>query len=96
MLAVVTMPVAIVATRYSDSYDLLHAAFAIPVAIGLGIGAIARARAERRRTALTIDGGRGPSGARWGAALGVAGIAIASAALVSLIVYEILTYLGEH
>ena len=32
-----TMPVAILATRYSESYDLLHAGFAIPVAVVLGI-----------------------------------------------------------
>ena len=33
VLATLTMPVAIVATRYSGSYELLHAGFAIPLAV---------------------------------------------------------------
>src|SRR4029079_17884592 len=37
LLATATMPVAILATRYSGRYELLHAGFAIPVAVALGI-----------------------------------------------------------
>ena len=42
--SVAALPVAIYLTRFSDSYDLLHAAFVIPVAAGLGVAAILLAR----------------------------------------------------
>ena len=48
--SVAALPVAIYLTRFSDSYDLLHAAFVIPVAAGLGLIAILLARTERRRS----------------------------------------------
>ncbi len=90
------MPVAIVATRYSDAYELLHAAFAIPVAVVLGLGAILVAR-RSMRTGAGLLVTRTPSrAARVGRALGTLGVALASSALVSVGVYGILTYLGER
>ena len=61
LLAVATMPLAIVATRYSGSYDLLHAGFAIPIAVLLGGLAIGLARGALRHDDLRLEqaGGRG-------------------------------------
>ena len=61
LLSAATMPVAIVATRYSGRYELLHAGFAIPVAIALGILAIWLARGALRHDDARLGraGGRG-------------------------------------
>ena len=48
LAATATMPLAIVATRYSGSYELLHAGVAIPVAVLLGALAIGIARGALR------------------------------------------------
>ena len=97
LLSLATLPVAVFATRYSGSYDLLHAAFSIPLALAFGIGALVGVRRARRAQALSLrpEGGelRG-LGLAW--ALGVAGIALASSATVALAVYGVLTYLGEQ
>jgi hypothetical protein len=85
-----TLPVAIVATRYSDSYDLLHAGFAIPVAAALGIAAIVlagRARALDRAT-LGRAGGRRSAGI--GRVLGIVGLCLAASATIALAVYGVL------
>ena len=96
VLAVATMPVAILATRYSDSYDLLHAGFAIPVAVLLGALAIGLARSALRHDDLRLEQAGGRGMARVGRALGVLGIALGATALVSVSVYGFLTYLGER
>jgi len=82
LAATATMPLAILATRYSGSYELLHAGVAIPVAVLLGAFAIGRAGGRRT--------------ARLGRALGVLGISLAATCAVALAVYGILTYLGER
>jgi hypothetical protein len=93
--ATVTLPVAIYATRFSDRYDLLHAAFTIPVAVVLGIAAIALARRSRRQSALSLDDGR--SGiATAGRILGIIGVCLAASALVALGVYGLLEYVGSR
>jgi hypothetical protein len=84
------MPVAIVATRYSGSYELLHAGFAIPVGLVLGFLAVALARRAKARDVLTLGRAGGLGAARLGRALGVLGICLASAAVVSLVVYWLL------
>ncbi len=96
LLAVATMPLAIVATRYSDSYDLLHAGFAIPVAVLLGGLAIGLARGALRHDDLRLERAGGRGAARFGRALGVLGIALGATALVAVAVYGLLTYLGER
>ena len=84
------MPVAIVATRYSGSYDLLHAGLAIPLALVLGVGALALARRARVRDDLTLGRAGGRKAARAGRLLAILGICLASAGLVSLAVYALL------
>lgn len=96
VLAAATMPVAIVATRYSGSYELLHAGFAIPVAIALGILAIWLARGALRHDDARLGRAGGRSAARLARALGVLGISLAATGLVALAVYGLLTYLGER
>ena len=59
--SVAALPLAIYLTRFSDSYDLLHAGFAIPVAAGLGFVAVALARRARAREAVSLSG-NGKSG----------------------------------
>ena len=95
-LATATMPLAILATRYSGSYELLHAGFAIPVAVVLGALAIVLARGALRHDDMRLGRAGGRRAARIGRALGVLGIALGATGLVSVTVYAILTYLGER
>ena len=96
VLSAATMPVAILATRYSGSYELLHAGFAIPVAVVLGAVAIGLGRGALRHDDLRLGRAGGRGAARFGRALGVLGIALAATCAVALAVYGILTYLGER
>jgi anti-sigma factor RsiW len=92
----VTLPLAVFLTRFSDSYDLLHAGFAIPIAAGLAVAALALARRERRRAAATLQASRGGGKATAGRVLGVVGLCMAAAALVALGVYGLLEYVGSR
>ena len=96
LLSVATLPLAVGATRWSGSYDLLHAGFAVPIALALGIAAVALARRARRLAAISLGGGASPGRARAGWWLGVAGISLASSATISLAVYGVLTYLADR
>jgi hypothetical protein len=96
LASVVTLPLAIFLTRFSDSYELLHAAFAIPLAAVLGLVALALARRSRRRLALSLSSERRDRAAVAGRVLGIAGICIALAALVALGVYALLEYVGSR
>jgi hypothetical protein len=93
--SVLTLPVAIYVTRYVESYDLIDAAYAIPVGAFLGVAGIAFARRARRESSIRLGGA--PDGlARAGHVLGVAGICIALAGVVSLAVYGLLEYAGNR
>jgi hypothetical protein len=93
--ATATIPVAVYATRFSDSYDLLHAGFAIPLAVVLGIAALALARRSRRQGSLSLDqAGHGLATA--GRVLGIVGLCMAASALVALGVYGLLEYVGSR
>ena len=96
LASVATMPVAIYGTRFSASYDLLHAGLAIPIAIALGLAALALARRDRRRSALTLsaEGQRWPATA--GRVLGIVGLCMAASALIALGVYGLLEYVGSR
>ena len=93
LLSVVTLPLAVAATRWSERYDLLHAGLAIPLAAALGIGALALARAARARHERTLGRAGGLRAASWGRALGIAGLSVAAAAAIAVGVYELLRYL---
>lgn len=96
LLSTATMPLAILATRYSGSYELLHAGFAIPVAVALGAVAIVLARGALRHDDLRLGRAGGRGSARLGRALGVLGISLGATCAVALAVYGLLTYLGER
>jgi ABC-type Fe3+ transport system permease subunit len=95
LASVATLPVAIYGTRFSDRYDLLHAGFAIPIALALGIVALTLSRRSRARASLSLSG-RAAGEATAGRMLGVAGICMAAAALVALGVYGLLEYVGSR
>jgi peptidoglycan/LPS O-acetylase OafA/YrhL len=96
LLAVATMPVAVIATRYSGSYDLLHAGFAIPAAMAFGAGAIATGRSAQRYDVRLLERAGGRRTARVGRALGILGFCLATSALIALAVYGFLTYLEDR
>ena len=91
-----TLPLAVYLTRFSDTYDLLHAGFAVPLAAGLGLVALALARRARIRARVSLSGGAGGGLATAGRVLGVIGLCIAAAALVALGVYGLLEYVGSR
>ena len=92
LASVATIPAAVYLTRFSDSYDLLHAAFVIPVVVGLAGIALLLARRARRRATLR----RPPGIATAGHVLGIVGLCMAAAALVALGVYGLLEYVGSR
>ena len=91
LLSVATMPAAILATRWSEQYELMQAGFAIPVGAALGLLAIALARRARSRLAPTLGHARGSRTARLGRFLGLLGFLLALTAAGSLAVYWILS-----
>ena len=95
LLCVVTMPLAVAGTRWSERYELLHAALAIPLGLALGLGALLLARPPGARHERTLGRAGGLRAAAWGWALGIAGMAIASAAAIAVGVYGLLRYLDD-
>jgi hypothetical protein len=93
---VATLPAAVYLTRFSDSYELLHAGFAIPVAAAFGFVSLGLARRTRRRSRLTLGGAEGERLATAGRVLGIVGVCMAAAALVSLAVFGLLEYVGTR
>ena len=91
LLSVATMPVAILATRWSEQYELMQAGFAIPLGAALGLLAVALARRARSRLAPTLGHPRGSRTARLGRFLGLLGFLLALTAAGSLAVYWILS-----
>lgn len=89
------MPAAVAATRWSTRYELLHAAFAIPVAILTGIVAIGLSRRAAARVQLTLGRAGGARAASIGRRLGVAGILVAVTAAGAVAVYELLAYVSN-
>ena len=94
--SVATMPVAVYTTRFSASFKLPEAGYAIPLAVLLGALAILLARRARLQAALRL--GREPAGqgtARAGRLLGIAGLCIAASGVVALAVYGLLQNAGS-
>jgi hypothetical protein len=96
LASIFTLPVAIYLTRFSGSYELLHAGFAIPVAAVLGLIAIALARRARVRSSVSLSQRPGRGLAFTGRMLGVVGLCMAASALVALSVYGLLEYVGSR
>ena len=90
LLSALTLPVAIVGTRYSGSYELLHAGFAIPIAAVFGIFALALARRARGLDRATLGRAGGGRSARIGRLLGILGLCMAASASIALAVYAVL------
>jgi hypothetical protein len=90
------LPVAIYLTRFSSSYELLHAGFAIPVGAALGLLALSLARRARQRSALRLGRGSRDGLVRVGRALGILGLGLAAAGVVALGVYGLLEYAGTR
>jgi hypothetical protein len=95
LLSLATMPVAIAATRWSRTYELLDAAFAIPVALLLGALAVSLARRARRGLALTLGPARGAGSARVGRVLGMAGFLLGITAAMAVGVYFVLSTVAD-
>lgn len=91
-----TLPIAVYATRFSNSYDLLHAGFAIPIAAGLGLVALSLGRRARTRGRVLLAESGGDRRATAGRVLGVVGLCMAASALVALGVYGLLEYVGSR
>jgi hypothetical protein len=96
LASVATLPVAVYATRFSDSYDLLHSGFAIPVTVACAVVALALARRARLRTAVSLAAESGRCVATAGRVLGIVGLCMAASALVALGVYGLLEYVGSR
>jgi hypothetical protein len=88
----VAIPAAVIGTRYSASYELLQAGFAIPLAVVLGIAAVILARRARALDRATLGRTGGSRAARLGRFLGILGLCIASSATIALAVYALLRW----
>ena len=89
------MPAAVAATRWSATYELLHAAFAIPAAIVAGIVAIRLSHRASARVQRTLGRTGGARAATFGRRLGTAGILVAVTAAGAVAIYELLAYVSN-
>ncbi len=96
LASVAALPVAIYLSRFSERYELLHAGFVIPIVAVLGVVSIALARRARMQSVLSLGRSEGEGLARAGRVLGIIGVCMALAALVSLGVYGLLEYVGNR
>ncbi len=95
LLSIATMPVAILATRWSRTYELLDAAFAIPVALLLGALAVSLARRARRGQAVVLGAASGRRSARVGRVLGMTGFLLGVTAAMAVGVYFVLSTVAD-
>ena len=90
VVAAITLPAAIVVTRYSSSYELLYAGLVIPVVVVAGVGAIVLARQARARDRATVTREGHGKVFVWGRILGILGLCLAASGAISLAVYVVL------
>jgi hypothetical protein len=91
------LPLAIYLTRFSDTFELLHAGLAIPIAAGFALVALALASRSRARGSVALSSAVGNGAiATAGRVLGVIGLCMAASALVALGVYAVLEYVGSR
>ncbi len=91
LLSLAALPAAILATRWSEAYELIDSAAAIPVAIVLGVASILIARRARARGQRTLVGVRGTRVAGFGRALGVVGLLLGITGAMAIGVFLILS-----
>jgi hypothetical protein len=96
LASVAVLPIGVYASRFSDTFDLIHAGFLVPVAAGFGLVALALARRARTRSLISLSGGGAGRAATAGRVLGVLGLCMAASALVALGVYGLLEYVGSR
>lgn len=89
LLSVAVLPAAVLGTRYSEAYELLHAGLAIPVALALGLGALVLARQARRQSDVSLEGRGAARAAFTGQSLGLAGVWLAGAGAIAVGVFEL-------
>ena len=94
LVAVVSVPVAIVLSRQSAGITLLDAAWAIPIAATCGVAALLFVRGAHGRIRSTLRAG-GLGRVRAGRILGVAGICVALSGSIAVGLFELLLRL-EH
>ena len=95
LVAVVSVPVAIVLSRQSAGITLLDAAWAIPVAAICGLAALLFVRGASGRIRATLERAGGVGRVRLGRVLGVAGICVALSGAIAVGLFELLLRL-EH
>jgi hypothetical protein len=95
LLAVAALPVAVVATRWSRTYELLDAAVGIPVAMLLGALAVSLARRARTGLRASLGGPQRERPARIGRALGLAGFLLGVTAAMAIGVYAVLANVAD-
>lgn len=93
LLAMATIPVAVVVTENRDDLRLLHAGVAVPVAFLLGIWGTLLASRARTRLERTLGRAGGVVPARIGRVLSWLGLYLALIGAVSLGVYAVEYYL---
>jgi hypothetical protein len=91
LLSLAALPAAIAATRWSEAYELIDSAAAIPAAILLGLVAILLARRARARGQRTLAGIRGSRTARFGRFLGLTGLLLGITGAMAVGVFLILS-----
>jgi hypothetical protein len=89
LLAFAALPAAIVYSRFSEEFELLDAAWAIPAAAVLSLFALGLARRARRQLRFTLVRGR-HAAARFGRALAVLALCMAVTASISVGFYRLL------
>jgi hypothetical protein len=95
LLAVAAVPAGIVLSGRLAGYDLVDAAYAVPVAMVLGILALLFVRGARGRIQRTLERAGGAGRARFAKILGIAGICFALSGAIAVGFYELLLRL-EH
>ncbi|MBA3347849.1 MAG: hypothetical protein H0T13_04745 [Actinobacteria bacterium] len=83
------------ATRWSETYELLDAGFAIPPALLLGALAVLLARRARRNAVRLLGAPPGSRAAMLGRFLGLAGFLLAVTAAMAIGVYFVLSTVAD-
>ena len=84
VLAMLVIPAGLALAAYSSRIDLIHVAFAIPLAAGLGIAAMALSRSARRISQISLGRIGGARLARAGWIMGLLGLYLAGIAALAV------------